>query len=121
MNIERLKEALINLAKTKQERKDLKKIIVGVFEQSQSYRETMDQLAQIKAKKGQLEAEMMAGMPTEQEKLETLDQEIKSASELVSDMALSLYMKGESVEIETGGAKYEPKIKISFTRQLTLF
>lgn len=121
MDIERLKEALLNLAKTKQERKELKKIIADVFEQSQPYRETMDQFLQVKAKKGQLEAEMMAGMPTEQEKLEKLDQEIKSASELVSDMALSLYMKGENVEIETDGAKYEPKIKVSFKRQLILF
>ena len=115
-----LKAALVKLAEAKAKRRDLKKIINDQLAQSPQFCEAMEQLVAVRAKKIQVEGTIMATMPGEQQELERLNLEIKEQATLISDITLTMMMKGQETTIEDDGVKYEPNIKITFKKQLTL-
>jgi len=116
-----IKNILMRIAGNKQRRKEIREQIKDVFSQNTSYVETSNQIAAIRSKKQQLEAEMMQTMPTEQEELDKLTLSINDDQQCLSDLAFSLLMKGQSIAIEGESVRYEPVIKIKYERQLKLF
>lgn len=116
-----IKEILMRIGEAKTKRREIRKQIGEVFAQSKTYCENQETLVQLRAKKQQLEAEMMQTMPTEQDQLEKLTASIDDDTQMLSDMALTMLMKGESIAIEGEEVRWEPRIKVRFERQLKLF
>ena len=112
-----LKEIHERMKVKKNEKKDVSQLIRDVFDQSKPYQEVMDQLKTLKAKRLQLQNEIRAGLMSEVEKLDKLTLELQTDAMLMSDLALTMMMKGETVELtDENDVKYEPVFKVSFKK-----
>jgi predicted ribosome quality control (RQC) complex YloA/Tae2 family protein len=102
---------------SKNEKKAVNEVIRDVFAQSKSYQEVLDKMKEIKAKKLQLEHEIRGQFVKEIEKMEKIAESLSADAELLSDLALSKLMKGETVEItDENDVTYEPVFKVSFKK-----
>ncbi len=107
-------------AKIREARKEKKKIgdvFRDMLAQSKPYQDVLEELNTLKAKKNQIETELKNDFQKELEDIEKIAQSMKADVELLSDMALTKMMKGETVEItDENDVKYEPIFKVSFKK-----
>jgi len=107
-------------AKIREQRKEKKKIsdvFRDMLAQSKSYQDVIEELNTLKAKKNQIETVLKQDFQKELEEIERIAQGLKADAELLSDMALTKMMKGETVEItDENDVKYEPVFKVSFKK-----
>lgn len=112
-----LKEVYDRMRLSRNEKKVVNEVIRDVFAQSKSYQEVLDKMKEIKAKKLQLEHEIRGQFVKEIEKLEKISESLSADAELLSDLALSKLMKGETVEItDENDVTYQPVFKVSFKK-----
>lgn len=112
-----LKDIHARIRETKQEKKKLRDVFRDVLAQSKPYQDALDELKAVKAKKQQLEATLRNECAQELEKAERLTLGIQTDMQLLSDMALTKLMKGETVEItDEHDVKYEPVFKVTFKK-----
>lgn len=112
-----LKDVHERIRSIKKEKKQLSEIFRDALAQSKSYQEVLDELKELKAKKLRLEAQIYEDFSSELEKAERLSENLKTDTQLLSDMALTKFMKGETVEIvDEYDMKYEPVFKVTFKK-----
>lgn len=112
-----LKEVHARIRETKLEKKKLKDIFRDVLAQSKPYQDALEQLNTLKAKKKQMENALREECSQELEKAEKLATDIQNDVQLLSDMAMTKMMKGETVEItDEYDVKYEPVFKVTFKK-----
>ena len=112
-----LKDVLQRIRVTKQEKRKLAASFRDVLAQSKSYQAILDQMKEIKVKKLRLETEMRQEFVREMEKVNKLSESLKTDAQLLSDMALTKFMKGESIEVvDENDVKYEPVFKVTFKK-----
>lgn len=113
-----LNELMQRIRAQKKEKKELGGMFRDGLAQSQAYQKVNDELKELKAKKKRFEAEIRQEFSGELEKMEKLSQSLKADLQLLSDMALTKFMKGETIEVtDENDTKYEPVIKIGFKKQ----
>lgn len=101
----------------KKERKKINDMYRESLLNSKTYQETLDQLKELQAKKKRLEVQIKQDFRSEMENLDRLKQDIQSNNVLMSDMALTNLMKGQTVEItDEDGVKHEPQFSVKFRR-----
>lgn len=114
-----LQEIYLRLKQSRGEKKKVNQIFKDVLDQSKPYKEVLEELKALKAKKLQLEHEIRADFSKEEEQVERLSLDIKSDVVLLSDIALTKMMKGETVELtDENEVKYEPVFKVTFKKAL---
>ena len=114
-----LKEIHNRMRLSRDEKKKVNEVIRDVFAQSQPYQEILDQLKTLKAKKLQLEHAIRSEFVKEMEQIEKISTDLQNDAQLLSDLALSKLMKGETVEIvDENDVKYEPVFKVSFKKAI---
>src|SRR5207244_3724852 len=96
--------------------------IKGVYKEMLSshgeYEETQQKLRGFKLRKFQIEQGVQGQMGKEFEKLEALKRDIDSDQVLMSDMALSTMLKGQSVSVTDGQQNdYEPQFSVKFKKK----
>jgi predicted nuclease with TOPRIM domain len=112
-----LKEVLVRIREKKKERKEVHNVYRDLLAQSKPYQEVVDQLNQLKAKKLQLEHTLQSQCSKEIETAERLALDIKNDNQVLSDMALTKFMKGETIELtDENDVKYEPVFKVTFKK-----
>ena len=112
-----LNEIHQRIRETKKEKKQLSNMYRDALTQSKSYQEVVDQIAALKIKKAQIETAIRSEFSSELEKQERLKENLKADTELMSDVALTKFMKGETVEVvDENNVKYEPVIKVAFKK-----
>lgn len=112
-----LKDVLQRIRATKQEKRKLGESLRDVLAQSKPYQEVLDELKDLKAKKARIETEIRQEFAKELEKAEKLAADLKTDTQLLSDMALTKFMKGETIEIvDENDVKYEPVFKVTFKK-----
>lgn len=112
-----LKEVLQRIRETKSEKKKLNEVFRDVLAQSKPYQEVLDEMKALKAKKLQLETAIRSDFTQELEKAERLTLGIQTDMQLLTDMALTMMMKGETVEVvDENDVKYEPVFKVTFKK-----
>lgn len=114
-----IREVLDRLDANKNERKIIKETLKQALEGSAAWVKCHDEVAQEKARLKNIEVTVLSSYSNDVSELERLNAEIKNDTEVLSDIALTMFMKGESIEIEHNGKKYEPKIKVSL-KQMSL-
>lgn len=114
-----LKEILDRMAEARHRRKEIKASINDVLQQSDTYRKTIDDLNALKAKKAEHEHQVMGTFPMESQELEKISASLKADAQLLADVALTMYTKGETITIEDAenGIKYEPVFRLSFKKE----
>lgn len=112
-----LKDVHERIHKTKQEKKKVNEVLRDVLAQSKPYQDVLEELKTLKAKKAQIETAIRSDFVKELEKMDQLKGDIQNDLQLLSDIALSMMMKGETVEItDEHDVKYEPVFKVSFKK-----
>lgn len=112
-----LKDVLQRIRAKKQERKKVNEVFRDVLSQSKRYQEVLEELKALKAKKKHIEIELQRELISESEKAERLAQDLKTDVQLLSDMALTKFMKGETIEVtDENDVKYEPVFKVTFKK-----
>lgn len=105
------------IRKTQKEMKELNAVVRDTFAASQALKNINEDIKDLREKKRRYEAEIKQECSGELEKVERLKQGLKADQQLLSDVALTKFMKGETIELtDENDVKYEPVIKVSFKK-----
>ncbi len=116
-----LKEIHARIRAKKDEKKKIKVIVKDVFDQSKPLQDVIEELKTLKAKKAQLENELRSDFQTELEQLERISLDVKTDEMLLTDLSLTMLMKGETLAVtEENDVKYEPVFRITFKKSNTV-
>jgi len=112
-----LKEIHSRIRAKKDEKKKVKTIFKDVLAQSKPYQDVLDELKKLKAKKVQIETGIRADFGKELEQLERLALDVKTDEMLLTDLSLTMLMKGQSLDLtDENDVKYEPVFRITFKK-----
>ncbi len=112
-----LKEIMQRIREQKKEKKRINDMYRDVLSQSKPHAEAVEKIKELVAKKKRLEAEIRQDFSSEFEKSDKLTISLKADAQLLSDMALTKFMKGENIEVtDENDVKYDPIIKITFKK-----
>jgi predicted nuclease with TOPRIM domain len=113
----RLQELHNELRQKKEERKKLKESIKDELKHHTRYGEVVDEMMALKAEKKSIETQVRESVPQDARRLADLDAEIKADEELMSDLAMNLILKNESVELrDEYENRYVPLMKVIFKK-----
>jgi hypothetical protein len=111
-----IQEIFNRLQERKSEQRQMRLLYKDALESSGEYRELLDKLEELKAKKKQLELEAWDTIGNK-DKFDFIKLDINSDKELLNDIALSTLMKGETVKVvDRDNNEYEPKFNVSFKK-----
>ncbi len=112
-----LKDVLQRIRSQKKEKRELASSFRDVLSQSKPYQQVIEDLKELKTKKARLETEIRQDFTKEMEKAERLTQNLKTDAQLLSDMALTKFMKGETIDIvDENDVKHEPVFKVTYKK-----
>lgn len=98
-DITRLQELHTEVTGKKQRRKELSNTFKDELAQHERYQQILEEMDALKAEKRGIEDTIRAGAPKESAELDDLKIEIKADEELMSDLAMTLIMQNETVEL----------------------
>ncbi len=112
-----IQEIFSRIQESKKKQKDLKTAYKDALAGSMEYQDITDKLKNLKEKKKQIELTIKEQFSSELTQLEDLKIDIASDMEVLTDIAMTTLMKGETVEVEDEyGNQYEPNFKVSFKK-----
>ena len=115
--MQNIQEIFNRIQKIKKEQKNIKDAYKDALATSQEYEEIKDKMKTLHERKKQIENTTKEQFSSEFTKLEDLKIDLESDNELLTDIAISKMMKGETVEItDENGNEYEPKFKVNFKK-----
>ena len=101
----------------KKKQKDLRSAYKEALAGSLEYQELVEKMKTMKEKKKQIETTTKEQFSSEFTKLEDMAIDLASDMEMMTDMALSMMMKGETVSVKDQyDNEYEPVFKVSFKK-----
>lgn len=111
-----LEEVYARLEKNKKRKREIGKMLTDELAHSSRYKEIKEELMALREEKKAIEQTVQAGNPDFKE-VEELKAEIQTDSEMLSDIALNMYMKDQSVEIvDEYDQKWYPSFKVAFKK-----
>ncbi len=115
--MQNIQDVWMRIQETKKQQKHIQHMYKDSLENSQEYREITDKIKGLAMRKKQIEAEAKADLGGEYEKLNSLKKEVQLDKELLSDIAISNLMKGETVKIvDPEKNEYEPIFSVKFKK-----
>jgi len=116
-SLAKLQEAYKQLMDKKAARKDIAQSFKDDLENNARYREISEELKSLREEKKQIENEVYARSMADVQKLEDLKSDVKTHEMLVSDIAISLMMQNEEVEVsDEYNNKYEAQFGVKFKK-----
>jgi len=101
----------------KKERKKIKDQFKEAFDASTKLQELKKEVMALKAQQKDIEMEIRADYAHELGELEALETDIKNDQQVMDDIALTKYMKGESISFkDENDEEYEPVFKITYKK-----
>lgn len=114
---EKIIEVIERIKENRRVAKTIRDGIRAECQQSKAYREHAEIVSENKEKMKRIEVAVCN--PKDLEQLENLKSEIKNDQQVLTDLALNAYTKGENIEIADGeSARYTPVFKVTFQMQL---
>lgn len=111
-----LEEVLTRLKTKKAERKDLKTSFQDELRNNAQHKEISDKIAELKLQKKAIENEIMA-RELDKARLEEMNVDIKSDSELLTDICLNKFLANEPVEyVDEIQVKWVPMFAVRFIK-----
>lgn len=112
-----VQEVFNRIKDTKRKAKEIKRMYKDSLEASFEYREVLEKLEALKARKKQLETQIKEESAGEFAKLDAYKMHIKNDNELLSDIALNTLMAGETVQVkDENDDEYEPVFTVRFKK-----
>ena len=114
----RIEDTYRELLEKKRERRERFKAFKDELAASKQYEDLAQELKALRERKKSIENDIKSRSLADARKLEELTLEIRSEQELLSDLALNAYLKGETVEIvDETNAKWVPLFRVTFKKQ----
>lgn len=115
--MQQLQMAFTELQVKKKRQRELNARYRDALASSTQLTEVEDQLKTLRAKRQTILIGIREGMSKELEELDTLKVDIKNQQQLLSDAALTMYAKGEKVEVEDEYHNvYNPEFSVKFKK-----
>ncbi len=116
-----LQQILQRMREKKKEKRNLAAALRDALAHSKQYQDILEQLKTLKAKKLQYERSAHEEFRKELEQSERLKEDLKSDAQVLSDMALTKYIKGESIQVkDENDVTYDPVFKVTFKKSNTV-
>lgn len=112
-----LKELHARIRAKRDEKKKVNVIFKDVLAGSKPYQDILDELKKLNLKKIQLKQELWSDFGKELEQMEKLALDLKTDEILLTDLSLTMLMKGQTLELtDENDVKYEPVFKVTFKK-----
>ncbi len=112
-----VQEVFSHLLEIKRQQKEYMTAYKDALENTDNYREITEQLKTLREKKKQLEAAVKNQLGKSYEKLEELKADLQSEKEMLSDVAITTLMGGETVQVKDEYENiYEPVWSVKFKK-----
>lgn len=116
--MQNIQEIFDRIQKHKKEQKELKSAYRDALSVSLPYKKIVEEVKELREKKRKMEFSIKEDFTSEFTKLEALDVDIKSDLEMLSDLAVSSLMKGESVGVtDQYQNSYDPIFSVRFKKK----
>lgn len=111
-------QEIFNRIKEKQsEVKDLRSMCKEVLENSSQYKQIEEEMKVLRVKRKQIKDSVLEECSSELIKIDGLTADISSDQEMLTDMAINQYIKGESIELKDKyDTTYEPVFVVKFKK-----
>ncbi|MFH2063268.1 MAG: hypothetical protein ABIJ46_03895 [bacterium] len=103
----------------KKERRDLNRIVKDELAQNPEYQQVVEELKTLKERQKSIESTVKLSCSSEVDRMEVLKDEIAADTELLSDLALNMYVEGKTVEIVDEDTRYVPQFTVRFKKDDT--
>ena len=112
-----LQEVFNRLRENKEKLKDLRSMCKGVHDSSQQFQEVNDELKTLREKRKSIKSALDAQCEQELIQMDDLKIDIESDEQLLSDIAITQYAKGENIELtDQYDNTYEPVFQVKFKK-----
>ncbi len=112
-----VQEIFNRIKEKQQEQKVIKGIHRDVMANSQEYQAVLEEYKALKEKKKKIETNLKSDLKEEFQKLDEIKNYIASDREMLSNMALTQLVKGETVEVvDEHNNKYQPVFNVRFEK-----
>lgn len=117
--MQNLQEIFQRIQEAKKKQKDLKTAYKDALSTSLEYKELDEKLTTLKERKKQIETTVKEQFSGELTQIDDIKIDIQSDTELLTDLTMTQYTKGEKVEVvDEYGNNYEPVFKVQFKKAL---
>ncbi len=116
--MENLQDVFNRIQEQAKEQRVMKEAYRESLESNTEYQELVEKLQGLKDRKKQIEFMVSEQLADQMEKIERIQKAIASDKQILADIALSTYVKGEQVEVV--GPKnepYEPQFSVRFKKK----
>ena len=115
--MQNLQDVFNRVRGTKNERKNIQALYKDALTASQNYKEITEKISGYKLQKKKIEEDVKTELGSQYEKLIALKKDMDLDKELLTDIAISQLMKGETVAIEDEDKNvYEPIFSVKFKK-----
>lgn len=112
-----LQEVFIRIRANRKEQKKLKDAYRDALSTSAEYKKITEELKDLKVKKQQIEGDIKSQFSSEFTKLDDMKIDLESDMDMLSDIALSTLMKGETVKVKDEfEVEYDPFFSVKFKK-----
>lgn len=115
--MQNIQEIFARIQKNKKKMKDLKSSYSEALRTVQEYVDAMEKLKTLREKKKSIENTIRQDFANEFQQIEDLKIDLESDNEMLSDIALTQVMKGETVAVtDEYEQNYEPVFQVKFKK-----
>jgi hypothetical protein len=115
--MQNIQDVFNRIQETKKEQRHIRAVYKDLLESSTEYRELLEKIQVLKERKKQLETEARAELGKDADRIEVLKRDVKQDQEMLSDIALSTLMQGQTIQvIDQDNNEYEPLFTVKFKK-----
>ena len=112
-----IQEIFIHLQEMKRTQRSIRKEYQDVLGQEMEYQKIIEEIKKLRERKAQIEVKAKEAMGKRYAELEELKDEVASNQEMLSDVAMTTLMNGQTVEVtDEFENKYEPAFSVKFKK-----
>jgi hypothetical protein len=112
-----IQEIFNRIQDSKKKQKDIKTLCRDALKNSVEYQDTVTKLTGMRDKKKKIETAVKDQYASEFAKLDALEIDVKADTELLTDAAITMLMKGERVEVQDEYKNvYDPVFSVKFKK-----
>ena len=112
-----LQDVHARIRQKRKESSEIKRAIADDLANNARYQQLVEEIKKLKEEKKSLENQAWAGATGDAEKLDLLKLDIASDKQVLSDIALNMYVAGEKVEVvDENNTRWVPNFSVNFTK-----
>lgn len=114
--MQNLNEIHRRLEELKRRRRELNRIFKDELSQNEEYQEIVEKMKAMRERKKSIENQTKAACFAEADELDRIKEQIAGEKEMLTDVALNMYVEGQTVEIVDEDTRYVPEFTVKFKK-----